>query len=336
MTRLTRAELARDIEGFLTFKRALGYSYRRGEATLRSFQRFAQHCPGSARAPIELETAARAWLFRIVDRKPVTLATDLGALRQLCLYRRRRDPNGFVPDHAWAPCTESTYQPYLFSRQEIRALLKAAARHRGRNMWPGMLRMLLLVLYCTGLRFGEAVRLRMGDVDLSRCVLTVRESKGRSRLVPFRPDLARELSGYLRERALLVRRERRQPQLDALFIRLNGQAVSIKAASEAVRRLLRRLGMKCAKGRAGPRPYDLRHAFAVHRLTDWYRSGANVHARLPWLSAYMGHVNLLGTEFTCTPLQSCCDSQAIGLRLASAPRGHRDDARRLPNPVRVG
>jgi integrase len=54
--------------------------------------------------------------------------------------------------------------------------------------------------------------------------------------------------------------------------------------------------MKPARGRVGPRPYDLRHTFVVHRLTRWYRQGADLHSRLPWLSAYLGHVNLLGTE----------------------------------------
>jgi hypothetical protein len=34
----------------------------------------------------------------------------------------------------------------------------------------------------------------------------------------------------------------------------------------------------------------------VHRLTAWAVEGADVHARLPWLSAYLGHVDLLGTE----------------------------------------
>jgi integrase len=48
------------------------------------------------------------------------------------------------------------------------------------------------------------------------------------------------------------------------------------------------LRLKRSRGRVGPRPYDLRHAFAVHRLTAWYREGADIHARLPWLSAYMG------------------------------------------------
>jgi hypothetical protein len=47
----------------------------------------------------------------------------------------------------------------------------------------------------------------------------------------------------------------------------------------------------------------LRHTFAVHRLTRWYREGVDLHGHLPWLSAYLGHVDLLGTEtyLTATP-----------------------------------
>ena len=78
--------------------------------------------------------------------------------------------------------------------------------------------MLLLILYCTGLRFGEAVRLRQSDVDLQRCLLFIRESKGRSRIVPFREDLARELSGYLHARALVMGSGRTQTKIEALFI----------------------------------------------------------------------------------------------------------------------
>ena len=53
----------------------------------------------------------------------------------------------------------------------------------------------------------------------------------------------------------------------------------------------------------GNSSYDLRHAFAVQRLVRWYRAGVDVHTRLPWLSAYMGHEDILGTEvyLTATP-----------------------------------
>ena len=77
----------------------------------------------------------------------------------------------------------------------------------------------------------------------------------------------------------------------------------MKTASETVRRLLRAAGLKPPFGRVGPRPYDFRHTYAVHRLTRWYREGVDVNSRLPWLSAYMGHDDILGTEsyLTATP-----------------------------------
>ena len=60
--------------------------------------------------------------------------------------------------------------------------------------------MLLLVLYCTGIRFGEALQLRYGDVDVQAGVLFVRMFKGRARWVPFHRSLAREMEDYLLER----------------------------------------------------------------------------------------------------------------------------------------
>ena len=294
MMAITLDSLARDIEDFLAFKRALGYSYRRGEATLRSFERFAYAHAGrgaTGRSKMVLATTLKAFLSRIEGRKAVSAANELGALRQLCLYRRRRDPHGYVPEHGWALRTESVYLPYIFSREEIRDLLDAANRHCARNIPGPMLRTLILVLYCTGLRFGEAVRLSLSDVDLKRCTFLIRESKGRTRLVPFGEDLAREILAYLGERMRTT-----GAKVDALFVRNSGSALTLGSASQAVRRLLRQLGLKPAAGRLGPRPYDLRHAYAVHRLTQWYHDGVDIHARLPWLSAYMGHVNVLGTE----------------------------------------
>jgi integrase/recombinase XerD len=293
MRRTTVASLGRDIEDFLVFKRALGHSYRRSEATLRSFQRYAQRHSGQ-RGQIELPSLIRKWLDRVPNRKPVTRACDLGAVRQLCHFRRRRDPDGYIPSISLAPQTESRYQPYVFSQAEIRSLLMVASRREGRNFWPGLLRLLILATYCTGLRFGEAVRLQCADVDLQQRLFHIRGSKGRTRLVPFGADLAQEFRTYWPQReALLARKGNRST---AVFIGRYGRPVTLKGASDVVRRLLRQLDLKPSRGRQGPRPYDLRHAFAVHRLTAWYREGVDIHARLPWLSAYMGHVNVLGTE----------------------------------------
>src|SRR5450759_1710697 len=41
--------------------------------------------------------------------------------------------------------------------------------------------------------------------------------------------------------------------------------------------------------RCSPRLHDLRHSFAVGTLLDWCRDDADIAARLPLLSAYLGH-----------------------------------------------
>ena len=51
------------------------------------------------------------------------------------------------------------------------------------------------------------------------------------------------------------------------------------------------------------RLHDLRHTFAVHRLTEWYRQGADVQRLVYDLSVYLGHVRLAHTQvyLTMTP-----------------------------------
>ena len=74
----------------------------------------------------------------------------------------------------------------MFSREEVRRLLQAAGqpRYYAAKIPAITVRTLMLVLYCTGLRFQQNV-------------LTVRESKGRTRIVPFGVDLAREIKHYI-------------------------------------------------------------------------------------------------------------------------------------------
>lgn len=292
-TKLTAATLARDATQFLAFKRAMGIGYRRAEFVLNSFVRFVHDQYGER--PASLEQAVTRWASRIEGRKAVTVGNEFGVVRQLCLFRRRSDPHGFVPDHAVAPVKESVFMPYIFSREEVLALVDAATRHEGRSLWGVMLRALTLVLYCTGMRLGEAVRLRMVDVDLRRAVLTVQRSKRRSRILAIRDDLVAELRQYLRHREEVLAASGAPDPL-MLFIRRDGSALTLHAASDVLRGLLREQGFKPPRGRSGARPYEFRHAFAVHRLTAWALEGVDVHAKLPWLSAYLGHQNVLGTE----------------------------------------
>ena len=187
MTTVTSERLARDAPENLRFKRAMGMAYRRGEFVLGSFVRFVTQRWGD-QGEVDLGHVITRWCARIGGRKAVTVGNEFGVIRQLCLFRRRRDPSSYVPEHALAPIKESTFLPYIFNHDDVHRILALATSHKGRFIWASMLRALILVLYCTGLRLGEAVRLRVTDIDLDRGILKIQHSKGRSRIVTIRPE----------------------------------------------------------------------------------------------------------------------------------------------------
>jgi integrase len=289
---LFASPLATELREFLAFKRARGCVYQRAEYTLLSFDRFVVR-RGEVGAETALSALILAWFASMDGRKAVSVAFEMSVMRQFCLFLRRRDPSSFVPSRAWAPqSTESSFLPHLFTEQEIRILIESAAKLRHAPLRPAATRAMILMLYCTGLRLGEAIRMRGADVDLDNAVFFVRESKGRSRFVPFGRDLANELNVYLEVRTRVLG----DAPYTHFLVQPDGRPISILSASCTLRRMMRQAGFKPPRGREGPRPYDLRHTFAVERLTRWHREGADVNARLPWLSAYMGHYDLLGTE----------------------------------------
>lgn len=293
------SSLAAELRGFLAFKRALGLAYVRQEAILRSFDRFlVEHGP-RGRQP--LGAVMLSWLGRdCAPRKRVTVAGDITLMRQLHSWLRRQGRATREP--SWPRLrARSRHVPHILTKGEVLRLLQLCAKLGYPRSRRVLYRVLLLVLYCTGLRLGEAVRLRVRDVDFGRATFFILASKGRERWVPYHRSLSPELRRYLAARPA-IGRGALAPD-DRFFVGASGSSLRVERASLTVRQLLRTAGIKPAAGRLGPRPYDMRHAFAVHRLTRWYRARVDLHSRLPWLSAYMGHVNLLGTEtyLTTTP-----------------------------------
>ena len=156
-------------------------------------------------------------------------------------------------------------------------------------------RALLLLLYGAGLRRGEALRLTATDVDLRDALLTVRDSKFyKSRLVPVGQQLSQALQEYATWREAKATAQRPD---STFLVNRDGTPLAVKTAHKAFNSLRQAAGISAANAR-GVQPcfHSLRHTFAVHRLTSWYRQGADVQRLLPFLSAYLGHANLSGTQ----------------------------------------
>ena len=292
MNTIFRSPVAGELHSFVQFKRSLGYGYVRAEFTLREFDRFLMRY-GDSKRGWQLDRAAIAWLAAKPGRKPVSVSADAAVIRQFFAYLRRFPNVRFAAEPLWPKLpTESSFVPHFLSEQDVQKLLALCGTLKRPPFRAILYRTLLLMMYCTGIRFGEALRLRVRDVDIPSAVLFVEPFKGRARWVPFHRSLSRELQKYCVARAKYAPPGPDMP----FFISANNRNLSANIAGDTIRALFRLAGLKPAKGRFGPRPYDFRHAFAVQRLCRWYRHRDDLHACLPWLSAYMGHVDILGTE----------------------------------------
>jgi site-specific recombinase XerD len=191
----------------------------------------------------------------------------------------------------------STFRPYIYCHEELRRLLEETAILGSTKRWhmhPETLRTLLLLLYGAGLRVGEALSLRCCDVNLVERLLSIWDTKFfKSRLVPIGGQLSRVLAEYLSLRETLPFPE---VERSSLFVFRTGKPLSYASVRYAFAHLRRRAAVRRPTGdHRQPRIHDLRATFAVHRLTAWYREGANVQARLPLLATYLGHSSVAGT-----------------------------------------
>jgi integrase len=215
-------------------------------------------------------------------------------VRGFARYRSAIDPRTQIPPEGLLPHRPKRARPYLYSNKEIRSLLRAAfslPAHGGLRPWT--YHCLFGLLSVTGLRIGEARNLKLQDVDLQTGVLTIRGAKfGKSRLIPVHGSTRRVLEDYLARRD---RRWARRPISPYVFVSNRGNQLCGSEIRQTFYALSRQIGLRGPSDSHGPRIHDLRHRFAGMTLLRWYRSGEDVERKLPYLSAYLGHVHVRDT-----------------------------------------
>lgn len=282
------------ITRYLALKTALGRGYAIERRVLETLEAFLQNTGSAADLTPETFTA---WAQTLHHLTPTVRRNRLRIVRNLCLYRRRTEPACFVPDLALFPAPHQPRAPYIFTPSEIVRLLRAAStlsRTPGCPLRPHVFRLAVVLLYTTGLRRGELLRLTLDDYAPEERVLVIHETKfHKSRWVPLSPTTTRELDRYLQA----WRHHHRS--LSATTPLLAHGAATPRGYTgvglgAGFRHLLMTTGIRTPDGR-WPRIHDLRHTFAVHALARWYRTGADVQAKLPLLATYMGHVSIVST-----------------------------------------
>jgi integrase/recombinase XerD len=286
--------LRKAVRDYLTMRRGLGFKLVRHEAALQNFMFFlAQR--RSLRITVNLSLE---WATQNANHPPYEWAARLSIVRGFARYWSATDPATEVPPLGLLPYRPPRAQPYFYSDEEIQALLKAAkARPSVDPLRPWTYHCLFGLLAVTGLRLGEALNLRTGDIDWSEGILTIRGAKfGKSRLVPLHASTCKVLADYA------GRRDRRfgAGTEGAFLLNKNGNRLDKGEVHRAFYVLSRQIGLRAVNARRGPRLHDFRHRFAVRTLLRWYRSGDDPKRRLPILSTYLGHGHVTDTYWYLT------------------------------------
>ena len=220
----------------------------------------------------------RAWVVEMMDDglKAATVSKCLSAVKAFYRYMLRmgyvdKDPARLIK----APKRERTL-PGFISESEMDRLFEQVQFTPDYNGQRD--RLLLLMLYTTGLRASELIGLNVEDVDTDQCQLKVTGKRNKQRIIPFGKELADTLHCYMERRDKEITR-----LTDGLFLNRKGRRVSNQQVRKLVEDNLAKV--TTMKKRS---PHVLRHTFATAML--------NHNAELESVSRLLGHASIATTE----------------------------------------
>jgi integrase/recombinase XerD len=276
------SDLSGQAGDYLRLRRALGHKL---DDAHRLLPRFVAYLDAIGAQTVTVE-AALAWARR-PDADPASSVwmRRMTVARGFARHMAGVDPGTEVPP----PGLVTFRQPFIYSDADIAALMAHARQSIPTPLRAATVETLIGLLATTGMRVGEAIRLERPDVLWAEAVIVVRDSKfGKSRLVPLHESAVAALAAYAGQRDRL----QPWPKCPAFFVSTAGTALLYSNVCHTFRKIVDATGVGSPRR---PRIHDIRHSFAVSTLVGWYRDGHDVQARLPRLSAVLGHQNPVNT-----------------------------------------
>jgi integrase/recombinase XerD len=300
-------DLQTKLASYLSLREALGLPTAYLIPLLHDFIGYLRtKCDGKAiRAQHAIEWACLA------DRSASTRNVRLTAARLFLSHLKAGLPGTEIPS-SQAIERSRRPEPFIFTAKQLSRLLKLTGKlDEGRSMEALTVQTLLGLMACTGLRPGEAIKLKISDVLLDETpprLLIYRSKFCKSRWVPLHVTACRKLSQFMK----LRQKQTRSGNPNYLFVTKEGRKLHYLALQRTFQEFIQEAGIKPRDGQMRPTLHSLRHTFAVHRLLRWYESGADVQGLVPNLSVYLGHADPVNTYWYL--------SAAPGLMSAAAER----------------
>jgi integrase/recombinase XerD len=273
--------LEQSLADYLQLRRSLGHDLA---DAARLLPRFVIYLDSVGADTVTIEHAM-TWAQHEAEPGTTVGPRRMTAVRGFARFLAGRDARTEIPPVGLLPYRRRWRPPFIYTPDDIAALLDQTHRSLPQPALRAVTYHTLVgLLAVTGLRIGEAIRLDRADVDWPDGVLLIRESKfGKSRQVPVHASTLNALAVYATQRDQL------QPTLQpSFFVSSRRTRLCYQVVCQTFRTLVDAANIG-TESTATPTLHGLRHSFAVRTLLEWYRTGQDVDARLPWLSTYLGH-----------------------------------------------
>lgn len=274
--------LSDDLDRYFALRRTVGFKLDIAERWLRRFASFAAK---RRERHVRIDTALE-WAQSLT---PTERKRRLEELAMFARYARAEDARHEVPDPTFFAIPAKTRRlPFILGRADIRAIVGAASQLAPTGgMRPRSYATLFALLAATGMRIGEALRLRF--TDYASGGLTIRNTKFlKDRWIPLHPSTRAALDAYLALRGRVA------AETDHVFISERRKAFcNTNAPLTVFQRICRTLGLVRIDGPA--RLHDLRHTFAVRALERCRGDRFVIREHMVSLMTYLGHACIAST-----------------------------------------
>jgi integrase len=306
---MTAPRLQPAADDYLALRRSFGYLLKGHDRPLADFVAYLDRA-GLHTVTVE---AAVAWAVEPLGTQ-LRHAQRLSIARGFATYLHALDPRSEIPPRDLIPTGYKRVPPHIYTTDEI-AELMGQSRRLQPSLRAATMETVIGLLVVTGMRSGEAVRLDRGDVDLDAGRVRIIATKfNKSRELALHPTAVEALAGYGRLRDQRWPR----PATVGFFVSGRGRRLAQSTLEQTFSELVRRAGLEPPPGSRArrPRPHDARHSFAVATVLRWHRTGQDVQALLPALSAQLGHVNPASTYWYLTAVPELLAVAAERVRAA--------------------
>lgn len=290
-----RSVFAPCIESYLKLKLSLGEKIVVPGTTLRLFDRYCIKI--NVADAVLTNELVEDWLSSFENEKASTHSSKISVLKCFSQYMRSLGIEVYWVPKSGYTSRGSKYIPYIFSDDEIQRILNSSDSLRenyGKTRFHKIFPIILRVLYGTGLRVSEALKLKLKNVDLENGTLTINNAKfGKSRLIPISESLQNVLSNYYRQNSDYIGFS----EENFFFPNSYGEQYSTRTVYDKFREVLWKSGISHQGKGKGPRVHDLRHTFAVRSLQKNIQNGKDIYVALTALMVYLGHSKISSTEY---------------------------------------